>query len=41
MLYEITSAMAQEKIKNYQSNSALRIKMRVKNDQAKKKKAKL
>jgi hypothetical protein len=40
MLYEITSALAKEKIKN-NSNSALRIKMRVKNDQAKKKKAKL
>lgn len=41
MLYEITSSVTREKMKNQQSNSALRIKMRVKNEQAKKKKARV
>jgi hypothetical protein len=40
MLHEITNALLREKIKN-NSNSALRIKMRVKNEQARKKKARV
>lgn len=37
MFYDITGLMAQTKIKNHRSNSALRIKMRVKQDLNKKK----
>lgn len=35
MFYDMASIIAQTKIKNHQTNSALRIKMRVKNEKKK------